>query len=273
MSQEPSAKRRRLDPDSAPATPTRPAAPPQHLHSPQRTKDLQAKIMSMEPEDVQAMAATFVALDKSGHFSNWMEDRHAEVKAREFDQSISFAKYTLKADYVLNKKHESLTKACQYDRRVHARWDIQDMLDDIATRTQGQSSYATKKSAFETMLGIFDVILDSNTAIARDVKACDFCDEWDKKFLRIMGTFTERELKSLATDDDGAWTEKLHMTVDKAHGSGFLPKLRESLQDLLAYQEDAYESEETAPSHTESRSSSVASAAWATKAPLDRYES
>lgn len=212
----------------------RPTPPPPALLSPERIAIVQAKIRCMEPETVQEIAAQFVPLDSSGILSRWIDIAHAQAQARVRAQTFNFGKHARQADYVLNKKYERISGSNQYGAAGDAQEAVEAMLDDIVARTREDSVYPTKKSAVETMRSIFESVLDSVGVIGKEVR--DDCDDWDAKFLKIMGTFTEYELERLATEDDGAWVEKFRALVAKANGCCILEKLQESLDDLDSYQ-------------------------------------
>ncbi|KAJ4389007.1 hypothetical protein N0V93_006469 [Gnomoniopsis smithogilvyi] len=241
MSQEPSAKRQRVDDGSL----TSHAAP---SFNQDRIDELSAKILALPPNTVQAIATAIVIQDPSGELASLIDLEHArflELERERASKAISFAKYAGQADYILNEKYSRLSGSKQYDASGDVQAMLEAMLNAIVKRTKDVSAYATKKSAVETMRSIFETILDSGGIIGREVR--NDCYDWDSKFLQVMGRFTEEELERLATEDGGAWVEQFRALVENASNYGVLKKLQESLDDLESYQaeedEDGHEDE------------------------------
>jgi len=240
---EPSAKRQRTNDNS-----TSDALFPAFASEPERIRSIQDKIRGMNPEVVKERAALFVSLDTSGQFSLWMEQNFANDRANERAQTLNFAKYVRIADYILNDKYDHLSGSKQFDASGDAQAEVEVTLNVIVAQTREHSNYATKQSAVETMRLIFETVLDAGGEIGRCVR--QDCNDWDAKFLKVMGTFTDAELEQLANEDDGAWVEKLRGTVSNADAACVWQRLQESLDDLEAYQsgsdgdEDEGESED-----------------------------
>lgn len=240
MSHEPSAKRQRLD-DGSIATHTR-IVPEISL---ERIEELSAKIGDLPPSVIQAIAKAVVSKEPSGFLARLVDQKHLQLKEQErarAAQGISFSKYIHQADYVLNEKYARLSESKQYDALGDAQSAVEGMLIAIVKRTKDFSAYATKKSAVETMRSIFEILLESESVIAHEVR--QDCADWDRKFLQVMGRFSEQELQRLITEDQGAWLEQFRELVENARNYNLLERLQESLNDLEAYQAGADEDED-----------------------------
>lgn len=240
MSHEPSAKRQRVD-DGSVATHGRvvPAI------NPGRIEELSAKIAALPPSSIQAIAKAVVLKEPSGYLARLVDQKHLQYQEQErarAAQGISFSKYIDQANYVLNEKYARLSEPKQYDALGDAQSAVEGMLIAIVKRTKDFSAYDTKKSAVETMRSIFEILLESESLIAHEVR--QDCADWDRKFLQVMGRFTEEELERLITEDEGAWLERFRELVETARNYNLLEKLQESLDDLEAYQAGADEDED-----------------------------
>lgn len=238
MSHEPSAKRQRVDDGSSPDQPA-PAT------SVERVIDLRAKFLALPSETVDGILTSIAYAEPYGLTARLIDEAYARTQEQERSRAaraISFAKYAGKADYLFNERYERLSGSKQYNAAGDVQSAVEAMLGDIVKRTKSLSVYATKKSAVETMRSIFEVMLDSGGVIGNEVR--NDCNDWDTKFLQIMGTFTEDELQRLATEDGGAWVEQFRALVQNANEHCVLKALQESLDDLESYQAGAKDEEE-----------------------------
>lgn len=238
MSHEPSAKRQRVDSVGTHAR----IVPEFNLG---RIEELSTKIAALPPSSIQAIAKAVVLKEPSGYLATLVDQKHLQLKEQErarAAQGISFSKYIDQANYVLNEKYARLSETKQYDALGDAQSAVEGMLIAIVKRTKDFSAYATKKSAVETMRSIFEILLESESLIAHEVR--QDCADWDRKFLQVMGRFTEEELERLITEDEGAWLEQFRKLVEIARNYDLLDRLQESLDDLEAYQAGTGEDED-----------------------------
>lgn len=226
MSQEPSAKRQRVDDGSVPAY-TDP------ISYQQRISELDLKIKFVDPLVLQIIAARVTREDPWGLAASAIDEeyqRYEEAERARAARAISFAKYVYKADYILNKKYSHLSDSEEYDASGEAQATLEAMLNTIVKRTTGSSAYATKKSAVETMRSIFEIMLATGGVMGKEMRK--YCYDWDSKFLHVMGEFTLEELQRLANEEGGAWVDQFRVLVSKAKSYGILERLQESLSDL-----------------------------------------
>lgn len=227
MSSEPSAKRQRINAQGLSANP-RPAA------GQQRLEELNARLESLPHVSLLALAKEVCLNQPFGPLALAIDGEHARITHRERTRAVNFDHYSKSAWYEMNQKYAKLSGSRQYDAAGDAQSAVADMLNTILEKTKEHSSYPTKKSAVETMRKIFKSLLLANDVVGHEIRKD--CWDWDNKFLRVLGKFTEEDLQRLATEDDGAWVEKLREVVGLANGYCILEKLQESLDDLEAYQ-------------------------------------
>ncbi|KAK7931095.1 hypothetical protein PG985_001807 [Apiospora marii] len=165
-------------------------------------------------------------------------DKSHELRSKEARTTRSYREFARETDYLINKKHRRLRPSQQYEIAGEVQGEIETMLDTIEREIQPHSSFESKYSALETMLQIYETIMDAGNQLGSEVQKD--CYGWDEQFLKVFGCLTPGDRDRLANDQCSAshtdtWLDRLDGFVQEALDYCFvegIDKARDSLQKV-----------------------------------------
>ena len=119
------------------------------------------------------------------------------------------------------------------------------MADDI----KPYSSYQSKFNAAESMLQIFEAVMDHRSEECLELLWC--VQNWDDLFRGLIDCFNSDELRTLASQPydryyRGTWLGRLRKFVKEAQREGFVPGVHDVYTTIydVVYEEEVSEEEE-----------------------------
>ncbi|KAK8054250.1 hypothetical protein PG996_013551 [Apiospora saccharicola] len=165
-------------------------------------------------------------------------DKSHELRQDEAETSRDYEHYYRRTYYLINDKYLRLESSEQAIVAGDVGVEIEKMLKTMKAEIQPHSSFDSKYSALETMLQIFEVLLESTDGLAADVREDN--NGWDGLFLQVLSCLTCDELQRLAshqysTSEYDKWFNRLTSFIQMAIGRGFVDRIEEAY-DILEHE-------------------------------------
>lgn len=183
-----------------------PLLPPAYPASAIPPYNLRTAIDSIDHEQLKNYIYQLATIPYHSHslVANWIYERHHEKIMAEQARVINFDKNSKNVWYELNVAHKRESGSRQYESAFDAHSYVCEVIASIETHVKYHSSYATKKSALETLRKIGKTICLTGDTIGSEVrKQFGHGDELDSAMLAILGQMSSDETEQMAKEDDG----------------------------------------------------------------------